>query len=166
MTGTSAYAITKGDRLLFEALVTCRVVDRDQAREITGRKEVSVSTSNARLIKLVRAGFLRRFFIATEHGGVKALYSLARRSAAIIHAPYRPIQRKADSVLISDQFVQHQLALNSLFIQITFRPLPKQDTQFIRWIKFAEPLSEATPLIPDGYFELKTPLGIDRKSVV
>ena len=159
MTGNSACTITNGDRMLFEALVTCRVIDRDQAREITGRKEVSVSTSNARLVKLVRAGFLRRFFIATEKGGVKALYSLTRRSAALTHASYRPIQRKADSVLISDQFVQHQLALNSVFIQSRFRRLP-QDTEFMRWIKFTEPLSEAAPLIPDGYFELETPMGI------
>ena len=160
MTGNSVCAISKSDRLLFEALLVCRVVDRDQAREITGRKEVSVSTSNARLVKLVRAGFLKRFFIATEHGGVKALYSLTRRSAALIQAPYRPIQRKADSVLISDQFVQHQLALNSVYVQVKFRPLPRQDTEFVRWIKFTGPLSEATPIIPDGYFELRTPIGI------
>lgn len=159
MTGNSTCTITTSDRLLFEALVICRIVDRNQAREITGRKEVSVSTSNARLVKLVRSGFLRRLFIATEQGGVKALYSLTRRSAALIHTPYRPIQRKADSVLISDQFVQHQLALNSVFIQSKFRRLP-QNTEFMRWIKFTEPLSEAAPLIPDGYFELETPMGV------
>src|ERR1017187_6755736 len=97
MTGNSSTRIvTESDRKLFEALAEARVLDREQASEITGRREVSVSTCNAWLLKLVRAGLLKRFFIATEDRGIKALYSLTTASAALVHMEYRPIQRPAD----------------------------------------------------------------------
>ena len=69
-------------------------------------------------LKLTRAGLLRRFFIATEDGGLKALYSLTPTSAAAIGVLHRPLQRKSDSVLTSDPFVLHQLAINSIYVQV------------------------------------------------
>jgi len=155
MTGTSLRTPTPKDFELFGALSMTRVVDRHHACAITGRADVSISTSNAWLLKLVAAGLLKRFFIATESGGVKALYSLTQRSAALAGVPFRPVLRKTDSVLISDQFVQHQLAINDLFIQVKYRALPLEDAEAIRWIRFTGPISNRIPLIPDGYFELR-----------
>ena len=157
MTGNNARVITEADRRLFHALAEMRVMDRVQASEITGRKEVSVSTANARLLKLTRAGLLKRFFIATEEGGLKALYALTPASAAAIGVPYRPLQRKSDSVLTSDPFVLHQLAINSIYVQVKYRPAPVMEVHFVGWLSFSEVLCNAIPLIPDGYFELGVP---------
>lgn len=155
MIGTRLRVPTGKDVELFRALSLTRIVDRHHACAITGRADVSISTSNAWLLKLVEGGLLRRFFIATESGGIKSLYSLTQRSAAIAGVPFRPVLRKTDSVLISDQFVQHQLAVNDLFIQVKYRPLPIEDAETLRWIRFTGPISHRVPLIPDGYFELK-----------
>src|ERR1019366_1728210 len=157
MTGNSSTRIvTESDRKLFEALAEARVLDREQASEITGRREVSVSTCNAWLLKLVRAGLLKRFFIATDDGGIKSLYCLTPLSAGIVHCDYRPIPRPADSVLKSEPFVLHQLAVNSLFVQVKYQPAPSEEIEFVRWLTFSEPISNTTQLMPDGYFELKS----------
>ena len=159
MTGNSSTRIvTESDRKLFEALAEARVLDREQASEITGRRQVSVSTCNAWLLKLVRAGLLKRFFIATEDRGIKALYSLTPLSAGIVHCEYRPIPRPADSVLTSEPFVLHQLAVNSVLMQVKYREMPSEDVSFVRWIGFTEPIFQEIQLVPDGYFELKTPI--------
>lgn len=48
----------------------------------------------------------------------------------LISARHRPVNRKADSVLISDPFVQHQLAINSIFVQVKYRSIPCEGTIF------------------------------------
>ena len=158
MSGNSHRLVTDGDRGLFKALAHARLFDREQASAVSGRKGVSMSTCNAWLLKLVRAGLLRRFFIATEQRGIKALYSLTPASAALVHVEYRPVPRPADSVLTSEPFVLHQLAVNSVLIQVKYREMPSEDVSFVRWISFSEPLSPETQLVPDSYFELKTPI--------
>ncbi len=155
MTGNrSTRIVTESDCKFFEALATARLFDREQASEVTGRRNVSVSTCNAWLLKLVRAGLLKRFFIATEGRGIKSLYCLTPLSAGIAHCEYRPIPRPADSVLTSEPFVLHQLAVNAIFVQLKYRPAPSKNIKLVRWLTFNEPISTATQLMPDGYFEL------------
>lgn len=160
MRGNDVLVITERDRRLFDALAKFRVVDRQQARDITGRAEVSVSTTNARLKKLVDGGLLNRFFIGTAAGGVKALYALTANSIAFASESARPLNRRRDSVLISDPFVQHQLAVNDVLIPLKYLPLPYSDLHLTRLAVFSEVLTKATPLVPDGYMEVTSPNGI------
>ncbi|MBA3915516.1 MAG: replication-relaxation family protein, partial [Acidobacteriales bacterium] len=141
------------DKVLFRELAMLRVVDREQASLITGRRNVSVSTCNAWLLKLCRVGLLKRFFIATELGGLKALYSLTAKSAALVSSPLRPLQRSNDSVMISDPFVQHQLAVNAVILQLKCSESPIPDVRFRRWMSFPQSISPAVPLTPDAYIE-------------
>ncbi len=148
------------DRQLFFALAEMRLVDREQAALITGRQGVSVSTTNAWLSKLVKAGFLRRYFIATEKRGIKALYGLSPKSALITGRRFQPIQRPENSVLTSEPFILHQMAVNHIYVQLRFKIFSTPGISLIRWQSFQKVLSENSPIKPDGYFELETPEGI------
>ncbi len=65
----------------------------------------------------------------------------------------RLIPWRQDSLITSSQFLAHQQAVNAVFIQARFRPLPS-GLSCERWMTFREPLSPSVPLLPDGYFEL------------
>lgn len=150
--------LTDRDRLLLKEFAIGKIVDREQAKQISGFN--STTRVNERLLKLVRAGLLKRFFLGTKAGGTKALYALSNKGAAIARVPVRSIQRKQNSLLVGDLFVEHQLAVNSLWIQAKYRDIPIPDVSFIRWLYFPQSLSAKTPLTPDGYFELRSPSGI------
>lgn len=150
--------LTDRDRLLLKELAIGKIIDREQAKAIGGFN--SITRINERLLKLVRAGLLRRFFLGTKAGGTKALYALSRKGAAIVEVPVRIIQRKHNSLLIGDLFVEHQLAVNALWLQAKYRQIPIPDVSFIRWLYFPKSLSAKTPLTPDGYFELSSPSGL------
>lgn len=152
--------VTDRDRRLIQGIGEARVVDRDQAAEMSERGSVSVSTTNIRLLKLTRAGLLKRFFVGSEAGGMKALYSLTPKGAALVGFQGRLLQRAHNSVLVGDQFVHHQLGVNSFLIQVKYRPIPVEGVRFIRWINFPGALSQSIPLAPDGYFELEGPAGV------
>src|SRR6478752_3394702 len=109
MPGNSACSIvlTDRDRLLLKELAIGEVIDREQAKRIAGFK--STTRANDRLLKLVRAGFLRRFFLGTRAGGTKAIYSLSAKGAQVVHIEGRLIKRKNNSLLVGDLFVEHQL---------------------------------------------------------
>lgn len=160
MPGNSACPIvlTDRDRLLLQELAIGKVIDREQAKKIAGFK--STTRANDRLLKLVRAGFLRRFFLGTRAGGTKAIYSLSAKGAQVVHIEGRLIKRKNNSLLVGDLFVEHQLAVNSIWIEAKFTPIPVPDVQFARWLLFQSALSKSTPLMPDGYFELKSTSGM------
>jgi hypothetical protein len=160
MAGNSCVHIVaqERDRLLLEELAVARVVDREQAKAFAGFH--STTRANARLLALSRAGLLRRLFMGTRNGGTKALYTHTPKGAALAGVPYRGIERAADSVLVGDLFVSHQLSLNSIMIAVKCRPIPVPDVSFLRWRAFPNPIIPSVPLIPDGYFELETPVGI------
>ena len=64
MTGNNkkrGLVVQSRDRRLFEELPVMRVVDREQAKIVAGFG--STTRANARLLALVRAGLLRRFFL-------------------------------------------------------------------------------------------------------
>jgi hypothetical protein len=153
--GKRVVAITTRDRLLLESLVLFRVVDRNQASQIAGFRSLGVA--NKRLLKLVRAGLLKRFFMPTKIGGVGALYTLSAKAIQLIGANVRPLQRKNDSLLTTDLFAVHQLAINSVLLKAK---QPNQKAEAVRLLTFRVPPSKSIPLIPDAYFELNTPSGV------
>jgi hypothetical protein len=155
---TCSIVLTDRDRLLLKELAIGKVIDREQAKKIAGFQ--STTRANDRLLKLSRAGFLRRFFLGTRAGGTKAIYSLSAKGAQVVQIEGRLIKRKNNSLLVGDLFVEHQLAVNSIWIEAKFTPIPVPDVQFIRWVIFPSVLSKTTPLMPDGYFELRSTSGM------
>ena len=155
---TCPVVLTDRDRLLLKELAIGKVIDREQAKKIVGFN--STTRANDRLLKLTRAGFLRRFFLGTRAGGTKAIYSLSAKGARTVQIESRLIQRKNNSLLVGDLFVEHQLAVNSIWIQAKFTAVPVPDVQFVRWLTFPTALSKSTPLMPDGYFELRSTSGM------
>lgn len=145
------------DRRLLEELVVMRVIDREQARTVAGFG--STTRVNARLLRLTQVGFLKRFFVGTALGGVKALYALSLKGARAVGVPLRGPQRRNDEAIIADFFMEHQLAVNEVYCRLKFQALPP-GISYRRWIAFHEPISQGLKLIPDGYVELGTPAGI------
>lgn len=148
--------IQERDRRLLEELAVMRVVDREQARMVSGF--TSVTRVNTRLLTLTRAGLLRRFFLGAAAAGRKSLYTLSARGAALVGVPARGPRRRSDEVLVADFFISHQLAINQVYCSMKHRGLP-QDVSFVRWLSFQQPITDRLHLIPDGYFELGTPNG-------
>jgi hypothetical protein len=155
MNGNSrrALVVQERDRHLIRELAALRVVDREFAKAVSAFG--STTRVNVRLLALVRAGLLRRFFLGTAEGHRQALYALSAKGAALVGVPLRGPQRRSDSVLVADYFVQHQLAINEIHVGLKYGVLPHGVT-FGRWIGFFEPLTDSLRLIPDGYVELRT----------
>jgi hypothetical protein len=146
------------DMELLSQLWIMRVADRAQLMITAGF--TSITRINARLLALTRAGLLRRFFIGFG-GGQKALYSLSAKGAQLINVPLRGPRRRQDELLVADFSVVHQLTINAVYCNLRFCPIPLPHVQFSKWIAFTEPVAEELPLIPDGYAEMRTPVGID-----
>ncbi|HEX3683158.1 MAG TPA: replication-relaxation family protein [Bryobacteraceae bacterium] len=113
----------------------------------------STTRANTRLLKLTRAGLLRRFFIGTVGSGRKALYTPTEKASALI-AVEQGLKRKQDQTVIADLFVEHELAVAEIFVTVHYMPIA-QGTTSKRWRTFDKPVSASGP-IPDGYFELET----------
>jgi Replication-relaxation len=144
---------TLRDLLLLRTLAVTRVLDGEQIKTVGGFK--SVRRTNRRLLKLVQAGLLKRWYVGTASGGQKAIYGLSPQGAKLIgEAQEGLISWKQDSLITSSQFLAHQQAVNAVFIHARFQPLPS-GLSCGRWMNFREPLSQSVPLKPDGYFELK-----------
>lgn len=150
------------DAELLRQLWIMRVADRDQL--MTAARFSSITRINTRLLALVRAGLLRRFFIGSG-GGRKALYALSAKGAQVIDAPRRGPRRRQDELLVADFSILHQLAINGVYCALRFGPIPFPHVQFVHWEGFTEPLTDSLRLIPDGYVEMKTPTGIDASFV-
>jgi hypothetical protein len=139
------------DRKLDEELAVMGVVDREQAKIVAGFG--STTRANARLLALTRAGLLRRFFLSNG----KALYALSRKGAQLADVPFRGPHRIQDEVLVADFFIEHQLAINSVYCALKFGAIPVEGVTFRRWLTFHEPITENVRLIPDGYVEFEAP---------
>jgi Replication-relaxation len=154
MTGnrTKGLILQERDRRLLRELGDRRVIDREQAKCLGGFK--STTRANTRLLALKRAGLLRRFFIGTEAGGKKALYTLAPEGQRLGRVTQPGLRRRDDEVLVADFFISHQLLVNEIFCLVKYRQIPLPEVRFLRWVSFREPLETGTPLIPDGYIEI------------
>jgi hypothetical protein len=151
MAGTDGLVLQQRDRQLLEALGTMRIVDREQAMAVAGFH--SISRANVRLLRLNRAGLLRRLYVGNRAGNRKALYALSAKGAALASARLWRLSRRSIDRLIVDPSIEHQLAVNALRILVCHRPLPER-VRLKSWSVFKEPISAGVPLKPDGYFEL------------
>ena len=140
--------------LLREASVL-KVFDREQAQLCAGFH--SVARANTRLPRLVAQGLLKRFFLPTDKGGKKALYSMTRKGAALAQVPFAGLSRPSDRILVGDLFVAHQLHINDTYLALKYRPIPIEGVHLRRWLVPKTALSTSSAIIPDGYFELTTP---------
>jgi hypothetical protein len=144
---------TRRDLSILRTVALARVLDGEQIRIVGGFS--STRRTNRRLLKLVRAGLLRRWFVGTAAGGQKALYGLSPQGASLIgEAKQGLISWKQDSLITSSQFLAHQQAVNAVFILARFGTLPS-GLSCERWLRPMLPLSPSVPLIPDGYFEMR-----------
>jgi hypothetical protein len=140
------------DRHLFRELAqVMRVIDREQAQTVL--RLPSMRRTNRRLLRLTQARFLRRIFIANPPVGQKALYTLSPNGAALTGAssPGLPLRQ---SPFGASPFLLHRLAINEIYLTLSYRPLPAPDLRLARWVSFREPISDSIPLTPDGYFEI------------
>ena len=115
MAGTNRMIGQSRDRRLLAELSTLRVVDRELAKTVAGFG--STTRANTRLLKLTRAGLLRRFFLGSG-GGRKALYALSEKGALYGGVPMRGPRRPQGAMLVADAFVEHQLAVNSIYCAV------------------------------------------------
>jgi hypothetical protein len=157
MRGTSLLVLQQRDREFLRELATLRVIDHEQAKSVAGFG--STSRANKRLLKLTRAGLLHRFFLGSG-GGRKALYSLSQKGAHLVGVPFRGIHRPQGAVLVADFFLEHQLQLNSVLIPLKFGKIPQHGVTLHRSMTFSEPVTPELRLIPDGYVEFVSPVGI------
>lgn len=157
MSGTDRTILQARDRAFLKELSIMRVIDHAQAKVVAGFG--STDRANKRLLKLTRAGLLRRFFLGSG-GGRKALYSLSEKGARFADVPLWGLRRPQGAVLVADYFVEHQLAVNSIYCAVKFARIPVQGVAFYRWIAFQRTVTSEIRLIPDGYLEAVTPSGI------
>jgi hypothetical protein len=144
--------IQERDRTLMKGIASLRVVDREQAKIIGGFN--STTRMNTRLLALTRAGLLRRFFLGATRATRKAVYALSSRGAALVGVPVRGPRRANNGALVADFFVLHQLAIGDIYCSV-IRAASIPGLSLARWLSFHEPLTQASRLIPDGYFELQ-----------
>lgn len=154
MTGNKKEAVVLQPRdcRVLSALVTLRILDREQAKIVGGFS--SVSRANARLTALLRAGYLERFYFGTIRGGQKSLYALSKRGAVEIGAEYRSLKRTPGHVIGSDGFTAHQVHLTQVLVALKHTQPSSVETNVGRMLTFLEPLAPAVSLRPDGYVEL------------
>jgi len=156
MAGTDRMIGQPRDRRLLAELAVLRVVDRELAKIVAGFG--STTRANSRLLKLTRAGLLRRFFLGSG-GGRKALYALSEKGALYGAVPLRGPRRPQGAMLVADAFVEHQLAVNAIYCAVKFGKIPVRGVTFHRWVAFFESVTHELKLIPDGYVEFLTPTG-------
>jgi hypothetical protein len=132
-------------------------VDREQAKLVAGFR--STTRANTRLLTLVRAGLLHRVVVGTVRGGHKFLYSLTPRAARLERVRYRGRLRQ-HAVLAGNLFLEHQLRLNALYLDLMHRSSPQRAIRVRRWEVFDQLLSPHARVIPDAYIEIEGPQGL------
>jgi hypothetical protein len=157
MSGNNSLIIQPRDLQLLQALAVMLVMDCAQAKIVGGFG--STTRVNYRLLKLTRAGLLKRFFLGSG-GGRKALYALSPKGALLAQVPVRGPRRPQDAVLVADYFVGHQLAVNQIYCALKYGAITVPHVTFRCWLAFFESVVPGLSLVPDGYVEFTTPHGI------
>jgi Replication-relaxation len=149
MAGNSASSLVVQERdlRLFEALNLMRVIDREQAKIAGGFN--STTRANARLLALTRAGYLKRAFL----GSRRAVYWLASNSRG------RGTQKEFTPREPASLFLRHRLEINKVYLLLKHSAIPVPGWWLVRWQGFQKNLASSVPLIPDGYFELRSSAG-------
>lgn len=151
---TRGLIVQPRDRVLLTEIGVCRVIDREQAKQLAGFR--STHRVNRRLLALTKAGLLRRMFMGTDGPGRKALYTSSRKGAKLVGSSYQGLRCNNDEFLTANFFVHHQLAVNEVYCQVKCTPIPIPGVSFIRWVTFNKPIAQGLALIPDGYCELRS----------
>jgi hypothetical protein len=138
------------DKRLLAEVAVMRVVNRELVKEAAGFR--STTRANTRLLALTGAGLLKRLRIKLSDNA--ALYGLTASGAKLAGATDESFERSISSSIGGTLFLEHQLAINSIYVLLKHRELPDGVT-FDFWRIFQEPLSTAAPIIPDGYFEIQ-----------
>ena len=107
------------------------------------------------MLELTRAGILRRFFVGTIGSGRKAVYTLSPKGTDALAAQLGGISRPQGKLVTGDRFVEHQTAINEIYLAVKYKPLPAGG-RLVRWHIFRQSISEAIKLTPDAYFEIGT----------
>jgi hypothetical protein len=157
MTGNNNLILQPRDLHLLREVAEMRVLDREQAKIVAGFG--STTRANTRLLALVRAGLLRRFFLGSG-GGRRALYALSPKGAQLVDVPVRGPRRPQDALLVADYYVSHQLVLNGIYCALKYGAIRIPQVTFHRWLNFPEPVVPGISLIPDGYVDFMTATGI------
>jgi hypothetical protein len=139
------------DERVLREVALMRFADREQVKVVAGFH--STTRANARLLALVNAGLLRRFFQGTTAGGKKALYALSQKGARLVNLPYRGYRHRNDELLVTNFFVAHQLAVNDVYCLAKYSAGP-EGVKCTRWLSFAENIAQGISLVPDGYCEI------------
>ena len=140
------------DRHLLSELGVMRIIDRETTKVVAGFG--STTQTNLRLLELTRAGLLRKFFVGSVGSGRKAVYTLSEKGAQAVTAKFDGIRRPSGRLVVGDSFVEHQAAINEIYIALKYRTMPQPSADLIRWHIFRGPVSEAIKLTPDAYIEI------------
>jgi len=146
------------DRHLLSELAVMRVIDREMTKVVAGFG--STTQVCLRLLELTRAGLLRRFFVGTIGGGRKAVYTLSSKGADAVSAQLAGIRRPEGKLVSGDRFIEHQTAINGIYLAVKYPNVPTAAAQFRRWHTFRRAISDAIKLVPDGYLEVVFGQGI------
>ncbi len=146
----SGFVLQARDRQLLNEIAHMRLVDREMAKVVAGFR--STTRANTRLLKLTRAGLLKRFFVGTIGAGRKAIYSLAPSAASLVDSPLRLVRQPRGTTVFGEQFVGHQLALNQVDLAFARHQRPSLVETF-RWRTVLKSVSSSLRLIPDAYTE-------------
>src|SRR5260370_10139804 len=129
------------DHKLLQELAVMRVIDRDQAKRVASFG--STTQVNARLLRLTRAGLLRRFFLGTKGGGQKAIYAFSQAAAKLVDVPFRGPRRRNDEVIVADFFVTNQFASNEVFCDLKSQPFASPEARLENLMTLSSPLHRA-----------------------
>lgn len=153
MTGNRRRGIVlqERDRRLLSELAVMRIIDREMTKVVAGFG--STTQVSLRLLELTRAGFLRRFFVGSIGSGRKAIYTLSPKGAAAVSSQLGGIRRPEGRLVTGDRFVEHQMAINEIYLAVKFPAVPNPVARLIRWHTFRNAISDAVKLTPDGYCE-------------
>jgi hypothetical protein len=154
MTGIkrTGVVVQERDRHLLSEIATMRIIDREMTKVVAGFH--STRRANARLLQLTHAGLLRRFFVGSIAHGRKAVYTLSPKGGELMAARLGGINRPSGRLVVGDAFVEHQTAINEIYLALKYRPLPLAGMQLRRWVTFRQSISEAIKLTPDAYIEV------------
>jgi hypothetical protein len=152
MAGNSktSLVLQERDLKLMEALETMRVIDREQAKIVGGFR--STTRANMRLLALTKAGFLKRAFL----GSRQAIYWLGSTT----HRQNRSGQDELNTREPAALFLRHRLEINKVYLLLKYSSIPERGWWFVSWQSFQKNLTSTIPLIPDGYFELRSTAGV------
>jgi protein involved in plasmid replication-relaxation len=139
------------DRRLIAALGQVRFIDRHQASMLAPFR--SESRAKARMLALVRAGYLHQVFVGTINGGRKAVFSLPTHGRS--RRPFRPLTSPK-----TERFIEHHLAVSEVYAQFALATDGNGSAPQVTWRSINAPLSHDFPIIPDGLVEVATAQGV------